>query len=152
MNANERARAWFVIQVAVEDADRVREAVRDLDPGDREDLAVVRIDTVQDEGGEHALVIPVDAATNEGEPFAELRQALDKLGLGDSYKVLRVVEHEHERGETYRPPHLAAGYITPSELDADGEHYKSMLEKRSLFSVIVSHGRQIGSPGFTPWG
>lgn len=152
MYANERARAWFVVKVAADGTDRVRTALRDLDHGDRADLAVVRIDSVQDGSGEHALVIPVDAAMTEGDPFAELRGALEKLGLGDAYQVLRVVEHEYEGAGEYRPPHLAAGYITPDELKADGEHNKSIFDKRSLFSVIVSHGRQIHSPGFTPWG
>jgi hypothetical protein len=50
------------------------------------------------------------------------------------------------------PPHVASGFITPGEFDADREskHYKN--SGGDTFAVLVEIGRQDHSPGFNPWG
>jgi hypothetical protein len=160
MNGTNRARAWFVATVSSDMIQGLRAGLRSLDafpdgkdrsPA-RDDLAVVRIDRVEDQGGTERLMIPVDAADGEGlQPFDEIIKVLDEFGA--EYEVFRVTEHEPGGEDANRPPHLAGGYITEGEFAADNEHQdKRYYGERGFFGVTVSHGRQIGSPGFTPWG
>lgn len=140
-----RKRAWFLVRAA--DVSMVKEALRNLDPDwSRSDLAIVRVDEV--EGGDYNLVVPVDAEAATG--FEEVAKILDDPELKAHYQTLEVVRHE--RADNDQPPHLAAGYISQSELSRDNEHRRSEFYGNEYFAVVVTHGRQRGSPGFTPWG
>lgn len=145
MQESGRQRAWFLIGAS--DVSGVKRAIRSLDPeGTREDLVIVRVDEVS--GGDHNLVVPVDAETEEG--IKEVMRAINDFDQTTEPQVLRVSRHEN--GDAGQPPHLAAGYITESELDRDEEHSISEFDGRPFFCVVVSYGRQKGSPGHTPWG
>jgi hypothetical protein len=62
----------------------------------------------------------------------------DLVGMmaGTRVEVLQVIDHDP------KPPHLADGFITPAEVDADP---RSATE-------FVKIGRQRNSPGENPWG
>ena len=145
MEAQERVRAWFLIDTT--DVEAIRRKIRDLDSG--VEIVVVRVDEVG--GGCFNLVAPVDVSSQEHLNYIDTNLRNDERVK--THRVLQVVTHEYQVDET--PPHLAAGFISPAEFDLDKEHEKDKREDEEghkYFNFKVYPGRQSGSPGFTPWG
>jgi hypothetical protein len=147
VESEERYRAWFLIESGDAGVAEVRQALWALDPEEEnEDLVVIRIDQVDDNESEYDLVAPVDCSSEEGLELVE--EQLSKMGA--TYRRLMVI-HGELAHEPY-PPHVAAGFISFDEFATDTSRSKANFYGRDVFAVVVSHGRQRHSPGFTPWG
>lgn len=131
-NENDRVRAWVLAQVNG-DWQATAKQIKTLDTKSP-DLVIIRTDLVTaKEGSQFNLVVPIDAIDPD-----KLQNAVDYIRelTGSSVEVLEVTEHDPI------PPHLADGFITKAEVDADP---RSAAE-------FVKVGRQRNSPGENPWG
>ena len=132
-NENERVRAWVLVQVNG-DWQAIGKQIKSLDTNSP-DLVIIRTDLVSAQKGSlFNLVVPIDAID-----FDNLQNAVNLIEGMDtvsSFEVLMVTNHEPI------PPHLADGFITQAEVNADP---RSAVE-------FVKVGRQRNSPGENPWG
>jgi len=143
MGAQERVRAWFLIDAA--EVEAIKGKIRELDSGD--EIVVVRVDEV--DGGCFNLVAPVDVSSKEHLEYIDSNLRNDRRVR--THRLLTVTKHEFQ--DQGKPPHLAEGYISLDEFKADTQHkVEGEVDGKPYFTVTVSSGRQVHSPGFTPWG
>jgi hypothetical protein len=150
MVSQERLRAWFLIEAVPDYIPNIRKGLKDLDEANDDAIVIVRIDQVMD--GKYNLVAPVDVASSDSGD-SNLQKVIDLL---DQLKTPGyVISHHHLSVTAHYPdiPHLAEGFISPREYDSDRDHLgKGHYEGNPYFTVLVAPGKQVHSPGFTPWG
>lgn len=132
-----RARAW-VLGWAENPAAVAEELYEEMGHTGENEYVLVRADVLEDGDHPYNLVIPVDAVTEE-----QLNWVREKVEGRDvtEITILKVARHEPN------PPHIAHGYITAAELEAQYE-----MEIKLVEEIRLAVGRQGASPGHSPWG
>jgi len=149
MAARERVRVWFLIKADPKRISDVRVQLKKLDEEQGDAIAVIRIDEVEDKNGEYNLVAPIDLKNDDSgmSNFTKVTDRLKKSRYVISHNYLKVTGHDPEI------PHLAEGYISPTEFANDDKHHgREQVYGIDYFTLLVTPGRQKHSPGFTPWG
>ena len=143
MNEEARVRAWLVGQVEAPE-EFAQELYDALGTTGGDERVLVRVDVVDGvvngEDSPYNVVIPVDAATETDLDY--VKGQMEKRGVA-RILTLRVRTHGHHPD----PPHVAHGYITQRELDAQDEQGVKLMEE-----IRLKRGRQGASPGHSPWG
>ena len=133
VNVNDRVRAWVLIQVEG-NWQVIAKKIKAIDTKSP-DFVIIRTDLVSAwEGSLFNLVVPIDAVD-----LAVIQNAVNNI---KEMKTVTRVEVLQVKNHDPLPPHLADGFITPAEVNAD---------PRSA-AKFVKIGRQRNSPGENPWG
>jgi hypothetical protein len=129
-----RVRAWVLVQAG--DPGKVAQRLYEkLGHEGGDEYVVVRADVVD---YSHNIVIPVDAES--GEALGSVVDMIKGVRGVEATTIVRVTM------SVPYPPHIAHGYITEAELEAQLELDIDIKEER------LEAGRQGASPGHNPFG